>query len=192
MKNRLLIVMAIVFSLHDCSWIRGWGDKELEPGDPVPLREFSPTLATHKEWSAKIGDGIGRQRTQLRPAYSSGTIYAADHKGLLVALDAQSGNRRWPVKTGLPFSGGRMITPPLQNGRLHNRHRLPWLFPTIPVSNWFALRIVCEKSPLRNSCPVEPVETGSTENRNWSHSCQPKQTEVLIVRLDNRIDTPRN
>ena len=98
--------MAILFSLSDCSWIRGWGDKDLEPGDPLPLRDFSPTLATQKKWSAKIGDGIGRQRTQLRPVYSSGTIYAADYKGLLVALDALSGKIRWEVKTGLPFSGG--------------------------------------------------------------------------------------
>jgi len=105
-KYRLLIVMVIVFSLHNCSWIRNWGDKELEPGDPLPLREINTTLATQKKWSARIGDGIGRQRTQLRPAYDSGTIYAADYKGLLVALDAQSGKRRWEVKTGLPFSGG--------------------------------------------------------------------------------------
>ena len=98
--------MAIVFSLHDCSWIRNWGDKEPESGDPLPLREINTTLATQKKWSARIGDGIGRQRTQLRPAYDSGTIYAADYKGLLVALDAQSGKRRWEVKTGLPFSGG--------------------------------------------------------------------------------------
>ena len=106
MNYRLLIVMAIILSLQDCSWIKGWGDKDLEPGDPLPLRPFTPTLATQKNWSAKIGDGIGRQLTQLQPAYSNGTIYAADYKGLLVALDAESGNRQWEVKTGLPFSGG--------------------------------------------------------------------------------------
>ena len=106
MKYRLLIVIAIVFSLQDCSWIQGWGDKDPEPGDPVPLSTFTPTLATQKNWSVKIGDGIGRQRTQLRPAYSNGTIYAADYKGLLVAIDAESGKRLWEVETGLPFSGG--------------------------------------------------------------------------------------
>jgi outer membrane protein assembly factor BamB len=100
------IVLAMLLALPGCSWIRSWGDDELEPGDPVPLVEFAPTLTTRDVWSTRIGDGIGRHRTQLRPEISEGIIYAADHKGLLVALDAATGAKRWEQKTGMRFSGG--------------------------------------------------------------------------------------
>ena len=106
MKFRLLIVIAAGIALQDCSWIKSWGDDDTEAGDPVPLIEFTPTLATEKEWSVKIGAGIGRKRTQLRPVISEGSIFAADYKGLLVALDVRTGKRQWEVKTELPFSGG--------------------------------------------------------------------------------------
>lgn len=106
MKARLVMALALVLVLQDCSWIRSWGDDDLKPGDPLPLTEFSPTLDTRKLWSTRIGDGIGRQRTQLRPVISDGVVYAADYKGLLVAVDADDGRKRWEIKTDLPFSGG--------------------------------------------------------------------------------------
>lgn len=106
MKARLVTALALVLLLQDCSWIRSWGDDDLKPGDPHPLTEFSPTLDTRKLWSTRIGDGIGRQRTQLRPVISDDVIYAADYKGLLVAVDADNGRKQWQIKTDLPFSGG--------------------------------------------------------------------------------------
>ena len=106
MKARLVTALALVLLLQDCSWIRSWGEDDLKPGDPLPLTEFSPTLETRKLWSTRIGDGIGRQRTQLRPVITDGVVYAADYKGLLVAVDADSGRKRWEIKTDLPFSGG--------------------------------------------------------------------------------------
>lgn len=106
MKYRVVALFLLVSTLPACSWIQGWGEDDLEPGDPVPLVDFSPTLTTRELWSTRIGDGIGRQRTQLRPEIADGVIYAADYKGLLVALDAATGAKRWEVKTELPFSGG--------------------------------------------------------------------------------------
>jgi outer membrane protein assembly factor BamB len=106
MRYRLLLAVSAVLLLQNCSWIKSWGDDDSEPGDPAALTEIVPTLATQKRWSAKIGAGIGRKRTQLRPVIDEGRIFAADYKGLLVALDAQSGRRQWEVKTELPLSGG--------------------------------------------------------------------------------------
>jgi outer membrane protein assembly factor BamB len=106
MKLRFLWVIAVCLTLQSCSWIKSWGDDDAEPGDPVPLVEFTPSLSTEKKWSTKIGDGVGRKRTQLRPVISDGAIYAADYKGLLVSVDAQTGRKRWEIKTELPFSGG--------------------------------------------------------------------------------------
>jgi len=106
MKYRLILVLSASLALQDCSWIKNWGDDGVEAGDPFELVEFSPSLATEKKWSAKIGAGVGRKRTQLRPVISDGTIFAADYKGLLVSLDAGSGKKHWQVKTDLAFSGG--------------------------------------------------------------------------------------
>lgn len=106
MKFRLLMAVIAGLALQSCSWIQSWGDDDKKPGDPASLIEFTPSLATQKLWSAKVGDGIGKKRTQLRPVINDGIIYAADYKGLLVALDAQSGNRKWSVETELLLSGG--------------------------------------------------------------------------------------
>jgi outer membrane protein assembly factor BamB len=110
MNYRLIMVLIVSFSLQSCSWIKSWGEDEREPGDPAELVEFSPTLATQKKWSVKIGAGIGRKRSQLRPVITGGSIYAADYKGLLVSLDEASGRKRWEIETDLPFSGGPGIS----------------------------------------------------------------------------------
>lgn len=106
MKLRAGLALCFILFLQNCSWIKSWGDDKIEPGDPVALIEFTPTLSTRKAWSSKVGSGIGQQRTQLRPVISDGLLFAADHKGLLVALNAETGARRWEAKTELPFSGG--------------------------------------------------------------------------------------
>ena len=60
MKVRFLWIIAVCLTLQSCSWIKSWGDDDAEPGDPVPLVEFTPSLSTEKKWSTKIGDGVGR------------------------------------------------------------------------------------------------------------------------------------
>jgi outer membrane protein assembly factor BamB len=124
MRLRFAIFIVAGLLLQGCSWIKSWGEDDSEPGDPVPLVEFSPSLAVHKQWSASIGDGIGKKRTQLRPVIDGDSIFAADYKGLLVSLDAQSGKRRWAVETELPLSGGPGIQGDrvfvgTENGRIH-------------------------------------------------------------------------
>jgi outer membrane protein assembly factor BamB len=124
MKFRLLIVLITCITMQSCSWIKGWGDDDVEPGDPVDLVEFTPSLATQKKWSTKIGDGVGRKRTQLRPVIVDDVIYAGDYKGLLVALNATSGNKIWEIKTELAFSGGPGVSDSkvfmgTENGTVH-------------------------------------------------------------------------
>jgi len=72
--------------------------------------EFEPTLTVGKIWSTKVGSGLDKAGRQLWPAYLSGTLYAADYKGLLMAVDANSGSKRWEIKTELPFTGGPGIS----------------------------------------------------------------------------------
>ncbi|MFC1690146.1 outer membrane protein assembly factor BamB [Pseudomonadota bacterium] len=104
MKKLLIAFLAVGLLLQGCSWIKGWGDDE--PNQPAPLVEFQSSLKVQKVWSAKVGDGMGKQGISMAPSYSSGTLFAADHKGKLVAIDAETGRKLWELKTEQPFSGG--------------------------------------------------------------------------------------
>ena len=105
MRQWFIPALAALLLLNGCSWIKSWGDDD-DPDAPAELVEFDPTLKVGKVWSADIGKGLDKAGRQIRPAFSSGVLYAADYKGLLMALDADSGRKRWEIKTELPFTGG--------------------------------------------------------------------------------------
>jgi len=97
--------LAALLLLNGCSWIKSWGDDD-DPDAPAKLVDFTPTLKVGKAWSTDVGKGLDKTGRQIRPAYSSGSLYAADYKGRLFAVDAANGHKRWEVKTELPFTGG--------------------------------------------------------------------------------------
>ena len=105
MRQWFIPALAALLLLNGCSWIKSWGDDD-DPDAPAKLIEFQPTLKVGKAWSTDVGKGLDKSGRQIRPAYSSGSIYTADYKGLLIALDAESGQKRWEIKTELPFTGG--------------------------------------------------------------------------------------
>jgi outer membrane protein assembly factor BamB len=100
--------LAALLLLNGCSWIKSWGDDD--PNAPAKLVEFEPTLKIGKVWSTSVGSGLDEAGRQLRPAFLSGFLYAADYKGLLMAIDADSGRKQWEIKTKLPFTGGPGIS----------------------------------------------------------------------------------
>ena len=104
MRQIFVALLLTGLFLQGCSWIKSWGDDE--PGDPAPLVEFKTSLKVGKVWSAKIGDGMGKQGLSMAPRFSSGTLFVADYKGKLAAVDAESGRKNWELKTEQPFSGG--------------------------------------------------------------------------------------
>jgi outer membrane protein assembly factor BamB len=108
-RHWLIPALAVLLLLNGCSWIKSWGDDD-DPNEPAELVEFEPSLKVGKAWSVGIGKGLDKAGRQLRPAYSSGSLYAADYKGLLVAIDADSGRKLWEIKTNLPFTGGPGIS----------------------------------------------------------------------------------
>jgi len=124
MPARVLLVLTVFLALPACSWIKSWGDDKEKPGEPKELVKFEPTVKTGKVWSTSVGDGVERESQQLRPVYLDGTLYVADHKGVLAAIDADSGSKSWQIKTKLPFSGGPGVTSDLvlvgtQDGEVH-------------------------------------------------------------------------
>lgn len=109
MRQWLIPALAAVLLLNGCSWIKSWGD-EKKADDPAELIEFESTLEVGKVWSSDVGKGLDKAGRQLRPVYSSGSLYAADYKGLLKSIDAATGGTRWEIKTKLPFTGGPGIS----------------------------------------------------------------------------------
>jgi outer membrane protein assembly factor BamB len=97
--------LAALLLLNGCSWIKSWGDDD-EPEAPAKLVEFTPTLKGGKVWSTEVGKGLDKAGRQIRPSYSSGSLFTADYEGLLSAIDAANGQKRWEIKTELPFTGG--------------------------------------------------------------------------------------
>jgi len=108
-RHWLIPALAALLLLNGCSWIKSWGDDD-DLSEPAKLVEFESSLKVGEVWSVGIGKGLDKAGRQLRPAFSSGSIYAADYKGLLVAVDADSGRKLWEIKTRLPFTGGPGIS----------------------------------------------------------------------------------
>ena len=104
MKRLLLTFFLAAVFLPGCSWIKSWGKEEV--GDPAPLVDFNSTIKVGKVWSSNVGAGMGKQGLAMGPFYSSGTLFAADHKGKLISIDAESGRKNWELKTKQAFSGG--------------------------------------------------------------------------------------
>jgi outer membrane protein assembly factor BamB len=104
-RKWLFPLLISVLMLNGCAWIKSWGDDD-DADTPAELVDFEPSLKVGKVWSTKVGSGMDDARRQIRPVYSDGTIYSADYKGAIAAIDAASGRKNWEVKTKLPFSGG--------------------------------------------------------------------------------------
>ncbi|MEQ6916396.1 outer membrane protein assembly factor BamB [Halomonas aquatica] len=74
-----------------------------------PPRELQPlTVTTEMEtlWSERVGKGLGDAGYPVAPAQDGDTLFAADGRGLVEALDADSGETRWQIELDTPVSSG--------------------------------------------------------------------------------------
>jgi outer membrane protein assembly factor BamB len=75
-------------------------------GEPSPLPDYSAQVKLDKQWSAKVGSGVGDSYLTLIPAIDGKMIYAADVNGVLAAFERSSGKRQWRINLKEPLSGG--------------------------------------------------------------------------------------
>lgn len=102
MQLRKLLVPGLISLtlLSGCSLFNG--EEDVVKMSPLPTVEnqFTP----NKVWSTSVGDGIGDFYSNLHPAASAGTVYAADRRGTVKAVNADDGKELWKVslteKTG--------------------------------------------------------------------------------------------
>lgn len=106
LRKILLPGLISVTLLSGCSWFSG--EEDVVKMSPLPKVEnqFTP----EKVWSTSVGNGVGEFYSNLHPAWADNIVYAADRHGIVKALDAGDGSKKWEVdlaeKTGF-FSKNR-------------------------------------------------------------------------------------
>jgi outer membrane protein assembly factor BamB len=101
MRLPLALGLAAMLIAAGCS-----KDKDVEP--PAKIVDFPATLAVKKLWSTGVGGGKKQMvlRLGLGPAVDSGNVFAASHKGEVVALALDTGRQLWRADLKLPLSAG--------------------------------------------------------------------------------------
>jgi len=89
-------------------------DKQKNVDPPAELVDFAPRLIVERAWSVSTGGGDETLRLALAPVVQADTVYAAGHKGDVMALAADSGRVKWRthLKTSLgagPSVGGGLV-----------------------------------------------------------------------------------
>jgi outer membrane protein assembly factor BamB len=81
-------------------------DKDVEV--PAKLVDFPNTLPVKKLWSDGIGGGKKqiKLRLGLGPALDNGLVFAANHKGEILAVSLETGRDVWVKKLKMPISAG--------------------------------------------------------------------------------------
>lgn len=78
------------------------GKRELPPAE---LERFTAEVELKSAWKRNIGAGQGKRYNTLVPALDGLTLYAADVKGRVVAMDRDTGSVVWQTRLREPTSG---------------------------------------------------------------------------------------
>ncbi|MDP9087139.1 MAG: outer membrane protein assembly factor BamB [Pseudomonadota bacterium] len=101
--------MRVLLSLSFAALLLAAGcskDKDVEP--PAALVNFPAMLPVKKLWSESVGGGKKqiKLRLGLGPAIDNGVVFAANHKGEMLAVTLDSGRNVWVKKLKIPISAG--------------------------------------------------------------------------------------
>jgi outer membrane protein assembly factor BamB len=101
MRLLLPVSLAALLIAAGCS-----KDKDVEV--PAKLVDFPNTLPVKKLWSDGVGGGKKqiKLRLGLGPAIDNGLVFAANHKGEILAVALDTGHDVWVKKLKLPISAG--------------------------------------------------------------------------------------
>lgn len=83
-------------------------DDNADPPATLP-EDFQGEVQIDMLWKETIGKGADQIRLKLQPAVIANKLFVADHRGLLQARQANSGELIWESETGYPFAAGPVI-----------------------------------------------------------------------------------
>ncbi|AHF74557.1 outer membrane biogenesis protein BamB [Candidatus Sodalis pierantonius str. SOPE] len=100
LRKRMFVGLLSVTLLSGCAWFSG--EEDVVTMSPLPKvdNQFQPTTV----WSRLVGGGSGDFYSNLHPAWQDARVFAADRRGVVKALDADSGKEIWStdlsIRTG--------------------------------------------------------------------------------------------
>lgn len=71
---------------------------------PKELRSFDETSSLDTQWRRNVGAGLGRARSPIAPAREGNSVFAADAEGVVMAINANNGEREWEINLDAPVS----------------------------------------------------------------------------------------
>jgi outer membrane protein assembly factor BamB len=78
-------------------------DDDLKPKE---LEDFDEEVELRRLWSVNVGDGQGDKYNRLKPVLAGGRVFAAAYDGVVVAVDAESGDTLWRQRLEESVTGG--------------------------------------------------------------------------------------
>lgn len=109
-KLRSLAFVPLVFLTSCSSFDFGWNpltwfsDDEVNPPKELVAIESEATL--RRDWSVNVGNGQGKNYTEITPEIDGAMIYAASEDGDVIAVQRNSGDVVWRASLRTPITGG--------------------------------------------------------------------------------------
>ncbi|MCC7412525.1 MAG: outer membrane protein assembly factor BamB [Gammaproteobacteria bacterium] len=106
---RTLWLVLFAFAVNGCGMKEKVGNlfaDEDNASPPTPLTEITPTTRIERMWSRGIGAGTDELFVELRPTIDGATVYCAERKGKVTAVDIEQGRTVWSTDTDAPLAGG--------------------------------------------------------------------------------------
>jgi outer membrane protein assembly factor BamB len=107
-KRVLLIAALLSVGLSGCSSLKWWDKTPVEP--PAPLPALSSGASVSTLWAVDVGGKSDERFPYLAPALGGSRVYAASADGQVVAVELNSGNVAWRVKTESRITAGPFWT----------------------------------------------------------------------------------
>ncbi|MGQ4879186.1 outer membrane protein assembly factor BamB [Billgrantia sp. LNSP4103-1] len=100
-KSTLALAGALALGL-----LAGCANKAEPRYSPKELQSFEARAELDTDWRQRVGKGLGRAVYPISPSLDGGVIYAADERGRVMAVEAESGERRWQTDLDVGVSSG--------------------------------------------------------------------------------------
>jgi len=103
--------LCLLILISGCSWF-SWlpfvDEPDKEANEPVELLKFAESVRVSKQWSKKVGNGLGKKYLRLAPIIVADQIIAADTYGVVSSFNRFTGKLTWTTRIGQPANRGLM------------------------------------------------------------------------------------